>query len=113
MTRHSNLPVLPSTHVTSSIFFINVGAQPYLASKSFCVKLYNMEFKIIYRININDTMQLNTVYRCLHSLIRHRDIMTGAACGAGNATLPEQLISPLVFIEVHVVLSFVSPYFML
>jgi len=28
-------------------------------------------------------------------------------------TLPEYLISPLVFIEVHVVLSFVSPYFML
>jgi len=27
-------------------------------------------------------------------------------------TLPEQLISPLVFIEVHVALSFVSPYFM-
>jgi len=27
-------------------------------------------------------------------------------------TLPEHLISPLVFIEVHVVLSFVSPYFM-
>jgi len=26
-------------------------------------------------------------------------------------TLPEHLISPLVFIEVHVVLSFVSPYF--
>jgi len=30
--------------------------------------------------------------------------MTGAACGAGNA----YMISPLVFIEVHVVLSFVS-----
>jgi len=28
-------------------------------------------------------------------------------------TLPENLVSPLVFIEVHVVLSFVSPYFML
>jgi len=28
-------------------------------------------------------------------------------------TLPEHLISGLVFIEVHVVLSFVSPYFML
>jgi len=28
-------------------------------------------------------------------------------------TLPEHLLSPLVFIEVHVVLSFVSPYFML
>jgi len=28
-------------------------------------------------------------------------------------SLPEHLISPLVFIEVHVVLSFVSPYFML
>jgi len=39
--------------------------------------------------------------------------MTGVACGAGNAYLPEHLISPLVFIEVHVVLSFVSPYFML
>jgi len=25
-------------------------------------------------------------------------------------TLPEHLISPLVFIEIHVVLSFVSPY---
>jgi len=41
------------------------------------------------------------------------DIMTGAACGAGNANLPAHLISPLVFIEVYVVLSFVSPYFML
>jgi len=40
------------------------------------------------------------------------DIMTGAACGAGNGTLPEHLISPLVFVEVNVVLSFVSPYFM-
>jgi len=39
--------------------------------------------------------------------------MTYAACEAGNATLPEHLDSPLVFIEVHVVLSFVSPYFML
>jgi len=28
-------------------------------------------------------------------------------------TLPEHLISPLVFIEVHVALSFVSPYFLL
>jgi len=28
-------------------------------------------------------------------------------------TLPGHLISPLVFIEVRVVLSFVSPYFML
>jgi len=27
-------------------------------------------------------------------------------------TLPEPLISPLIFIEVYVVLSFVSPYFM-
>jgi len=27
-------------------------------------------------------------------------------------TLPEHLISPLVFIDVHVFLSFVSPYFM-
>jgi len=26
-------------------------------------------------------------------------------------TLPEHLISPLVFIQIHVVLSFVSPYF--
>jgi len=39
--------------------------------------------------------------------------MTGAECGTGNAYLPEHLISPQVFIEVHVVLSFVSPYFML
>jgi len=39
--------------------------------------------------------------------------MTGAACGAGNAYPFEALISPLVFIEVHVVLSFVSPYFTL
>jgi len=39
--------------------------------------------------------------------------MTGAACGSGNAYLPEYLISPVVFIEVHVVPSFVSPYFML
>jgi len=36
--------------------------------------------------------------------------MTGAACGTGNAYPSEHLISPLVFIEVHVVLSFVSPY---
>jgi len=28
-------------------------------------------------------------------------------------TLPVHLMSPLVFIEVHVVLSFLSPYFML
>jgi len=27
-------------------------------------------------------------------------------------TIPEHLISPLFFIEVHVVLSFVFPYFM-
>jgi len=40
--------------------------------------------------------------------------MTGAACGAGKMlTLLEHLILPLVFIEVHVVLSFVSPYFLL
>jgi len=39
--------------------------------------------------------------------------MTGAACGAEMLTFPEYLISPLVFIEVHVVLSFVSPFFML
>jgi len=26
--------------------------------------------------------------------------------------LPEHLISPLVFIDVHVVLAFLSPYFM-
>jgi len=40
--------------------------------------------------------------------------MTGAACGAGNAYpsgAPD--FTSLVFIEVHVVLSFVSPYFML
>jgi len=37
--------------------------------------------------------------------------MTGAACGQEMLILPEHLISPLVFIEVHVVLSFVSPYF--
>jgi len=37
--------------------------------------------------------------------------MTGAVCGVGNAYLPEHLISPLVFIEVHFVLSFVSPYY--
>jgi len=28
-------------------------------------------------------------------------------------TIPEHMVSPLVFTEVHVVLSFVSPYFML
>jgi len=39
--------------------------------------------------------------------------MTGAACGAGNAYPSGHLISPLVFIAFHVVLSFVSPYFML
>jgi len=41
--------------------------------------------------------------------------MTGVARGAGKEmlTLPEHLISRHVFIEVHVVLSFVSPYFML
>jgi len=39
-------------------------------------------------------------------------IMTGAACEAGNASLLEHLISPLVFKEVHDVLSFVFPYFM-
>jgi len=39
--------------------------------------------------------------------------MTGAACGAEMLTILEHLVSPLVFIDVHVVLSFVSPYFML
>jgi len=39
------------------------------------------------------------------------DIMAGAACGAGNVYLSEHLISPLVFTDVHVVLSFVSLYF--
>jgi len=39
--------------------------------------------------------------------------MTGAAWEQEMLTLPEHLISPLVFIEVHVVLSFVSPYFIL
>jgi len=39
--------------------------------------------------------------------------MTDVACGAGNAILPEHLISPLVFREVHIVMSFVSPYLML
>jgi len=38
--------------------------------------------------------------------------MTGAACGKEMLTLPEHLISPLVFIQIHDVLSFVSPYFM-
>jgi len=38
--------------------------------------------------------------------------MTSAAYGAEMLTLPEHLISPLGFIEVHVVLSFVSPYVM-
>jgi len=38
--------------------------------------------------------------------------MTGAACEAVTLTLPEHKISPLVFIVVHIVLSFVSPYFM-
>jgi len=45
-----------------------------------------------------------------HSLIRHRDIMTVPE--QEMLTLPEHMISSLVFIEVHVVLSFVSPYFM-
>jgi len=39
--------------------------------------------------------------------------MTGAACVLEMLTLPEHLISPLVFIEIRVVLSFLSPYFML
>jgi len=43
-----------------------------------------------------------------HSLIRHR----GHHAEQEMLTLPEHLISHLVFIEVHVVLSFVSPYFM-
>jgi len=34
--------------------------------------------------------------------------MTGAACGAGLFILPEHLILPQVFIELYVVLSFVS-----
>jgi len=39
--------------------------------------------------------------------------MTGAAYAEQEIlTLPEHLILLLVFIEVHVVLSFVSPYFM-
>jgi len=41
------------------------------------------------------------------------DVVAGAACGAGVLALPERLVSPLVFMEVHVVLSFVSPCFML
>jgi len=38
--------------------------------------------------------------------------MTGAACGAGHAYPAEHLILPLVFVEIHVVLSFLPPYFM-
>jgi len=53
------------------------------------------------------------VMSTFHYFVRHRDIMTGAACGAGNAYPSGAPAFTLVFIEVHVVLSFVSPYFML
>jgi len=39
--------------------------------------------------------------------------MTGAACGPGNAYPSGAPDFTSVFIEVHVVLSFVSPYFTL
>jgi len=39
--------------------------------------------------------------------------MTGAACGVGNAYPSGAPDFTSGFIEVHVVLSFVSPYFML
>jgi len=38
--------------------------------------------------------------------------MTGIACGAGNTYPSGAPVSTLLFIEVHLVLSFVSPYFM-
>jgi len=41
------------------------------------------------------------------SLIRNNQGFNGE-----TLTLPKHLLSPLVFIEVHVVLSFVYPYFM-
>jgi len=52
------------------------------------------------------------VMSTFQSLIEHRGIMKGAACGPGNAYPSGAPGSPLVFIEVHVVLSCVSPYFM-
>jgi len=47
------------------------------------------------------------VMRTFHCLIRHKDIMTGAA----YASRAPEFTSG--FIDIHVVLSFVSPYFML
>jgi len=53
----------------------------------------------------HDIVVMNT----FHSLIQYR----GHHAEQEMLILPEHLILPLVFIEVHVVLSFVSPYFML
>jgi len=48
-----------------------------------------------------------------HSFIRHREHHEGVPNTEQEMlTVPEHLISPLVLIEVHVVLSFVSLYFM-
>jgi len=57
-----------------------------------------------YRVSV--TTMANDIFRpwyCCQEYVSFIDMLT----------LPEHLVSPLVFIEVHVVLSFVSPYFML
>jgi len=54
------------------------------------------------------------VKNTFRSLMRHRGHHGGRRIQSQEMlTLPEHMFSPLVFIDVHVVLSFVSPYFML
>lgn len=52
MILHSNLAFFPSGEYVSSILFMKVGGQPYLASKSFCLKLPNKETMYMFTLNI-------------------------------------------------------------
>lgn len=52
MILHSNLAFFPSGEYVSSILFMKVGGQPYLASKSFCLKLSKKETMYMYTLNI-------------------------------------------------------------
>jgi len=67
-----------------------------------------------YRVSV--TTMANDICRTWYCC--HENLSLGKSWRVPHAeremlTLPEHLISPLVFIEVHVVLSFVSPYFTL
>jgi len=72
-----------------------------------------------YRVSV--TTMANDICRpwyCCHEYVSFLDTTQGTLWRVPHAeqemlTLPDHLISPLVFIEVYVVLSFVSPYFML